>query len=55
MAGGLGQVRQLAEPVVETLYFAGEATDERLAGTVTGAIASGERAAGEVFAADGTA
>lgn len=50
-AGGLGHVRQLAEPVAGTLFFAGEATDERLAGTVGGAIASGERAAGEVLAA----
>lgn len=43
--GGLRAVRQLAEPVAGTLFFAGEATDERLAGTVAGALASGVRAA----------
>jgi monoamine oxidase len=48
-AGGLGAVRRLAEPVAGTLFFAGEATSERLAGTVAGAIASGERAADEVL------
>jgi monoamine oxidase len=32
------------------VFFAGEATSERLAGTVAGAIASGERAADEVLA-----
>jgi monoamine oxidase len=47
-AGGLDAVRRLAEPVAGTLFFAGEATHERLAGTVAGAIASGERAADEV-------
>jgi monoamine oxidase len=49
-AGGLDAVRRLAAPVAESLFFAGEATHERLAGTVAGAIASGERAADEVLA-----
>jgi monoamine oxidase len=49
--GGEGAVRRLAEPVAGTLFFAGEATDARLAGTVTGAIASGIRAADEVLTA----
>lgn len=38
----------LAAPIEETLFFAGEATDERLSGTVAGALASGYRAAEEV-------
>jgi monoamine oxidase len=40
---------QLREPVKDTLFFAGEATaDGEEVGTVHGALASGERAAGEV-------
>jgi monoamine oxidase len=50
-AGARGAVGRLAEPVAGTLFFAGEATHGRLAGTVAGAIASGERAADEVEAA----
>ncbi len=38
----------LARPVDDRLFFAGEATDEDAPGTMRGAIASGERAAGEV-------
>jgi monoamine oxidase len=49
-AGGLEYVRRLAEPVAGTLFFAGEATDEQLTGTVAGAIASGRRAADELLA-----
>ena len=45
-----GDARQhLAEPVEDTLYFAGEATDLLQSATVAGALASGERAAGEVI------
>ncbi len=45
---------RLAEPVRNTLFFAGEATAEPLAlGTVHGALASGARAAREVHAAIG--
>jgi monoamine oxidase len=41
----------LAEPLLDTLYFAGEATDvEGEAGTVAGALQSGERAAREALA-----
>ena len=49
---GLPRQRALAQPVSNTLFFAGEATE--LAGhhaTVHGAIATGERAAREVLAA----
>ena len=50
--GGMGAHQALAEPVAGTLFFAGEATDdEGEAGTVAGALASGERAAREVIAA----
>jgi monoamine oxidase len=44
--GGENAARALAEPLVETLYFAGEATEYKgQSGTVDGALASGERAA----------
>jgi monoamine oxidase len=43
--GGLDAARLLAEPVEDTLFFAGEATDiEGRNGTVHGAMASGQRA-----------
>jgi monoamine oxidase len=48
--GGSGARRKLAAPVEGTLYFAGEATDESEAGTVAGALRSGQRAAREVLA-----
>ena len=50
MAVGGGDARRmLAEPLEDTLFFAGEATDtEDEAATVTGALQSGERAAREV-------
>jgi monoamine oxidase len=41
----------LASPVADTLFFAGEATEQVLAGTVAGALASGYRAADEVLQA----
>jgi monoamine oxidase len=48
-AGALGQQRRLAEPVENTLFFAGEATAAPARnGTVDGAIESGRRAAGEM-------
>jgi len=41
---------QLAEPVKDTLFFAGEATNsDGASGTVHGAIATGYRAAGEIL------
>jgi monoamine oxidase len=43
----------LARPVERTLFFAGEATAGGLAGTVEGAVRSGERAAAEVLEAIG--
>ena len=44
--GGLEALRRWGEPVEDTLYFAGEATNaEGYIGTVHGAMASGERAA----------
>ena len=51
VAVGGGTARaELAAPLDDTLFFAGEATDdEGEAATVTGAIQSGERAAGEVL------
>jgi monoamine oxidase len=48
---GGGKARaQLAEPLMRTLFFAGEAADtEGEAGTVAGALQSGSRAAREVL------
>ena len=40
---------ELAAPLDETLYFAGEATDIDESGTVGGALASGIRAAKEII------
>jgi monoamine oxidase len=49
---GLKARKQLAQPLVDTLFFAGEAADcEGEAGTVAGALQSGQRAAREVLAA----
>jgi len=48
--GGNEAQAQLAQPVENTLFFAGEATNtEGHHGTVHGAIASGLRAAGEIM------
>lgn len=41
----------LARPLEDTLFFAGEATDEDASGTVAGALQSGRRAAREILAA----
>jgi monoamine oxidase len=53
VAVGGGRAReQLAEPLDDTLFFAGEATDTGgESGTVTGALQSGERAAQQLLAA----
>jgi monoamine oxidase len=49
-AGGLESPRLLAEPVEDTLFFAGEATAaDGQNGTVHGAMASGRRAAAEII------
>jgi len=48
--GGDGAQRELATPVENTVFFAGEATDlSGHNGTVHGAIASGRRAAKEIL------
>jgi monoamine oxidase len=47
--GGAGARELLAEPLQDTLYFAGEATDVEQSGTVGGALASGIRVAKEVL------
>ena len=45
-----GEARgHLGKPLLKTLFFAGEATDTEEAGTVEGALRSGERAAEEVL------
>jgi monoamine oxidase len=52
LVGGKDARGELARPLEGTLYFAGEATDTaNEAGTVTGALQSGIRAAREVLAA----
>ena len=48
--GGLDAMKKLAQPVEDTLFFAGEATHhEGHSGTVAGAITTGYRAAAEVI------
>jgi monoamine oxidase len=50
LVGGNQARAQLAEPLERTLFFAGEATDNAdEAGTVTGALESGVRAAREII------
>jgi monoamine oxidase len=49
LVGGAGARERLAEPIEGTLFFAGEATDAGEAGTVAGALRSGQRAAREVL------
>jgi monoamine oxidase len=50
-AGGVDGFRELAQPLADKLFFAGEATESTgHHATVHGAIASGERAANEVLA-----
>jgi monoamine oxidase len=51
LVGGDGARQALAEPLKDTLYFAGEATDADEAGTVAGALRSGLRAAKEILEA----
>jgi monoamine oxidase len=47
--GGVDAPKQLAAPVENTLFFAGEATHQEMSGTVAGAIGSGYRVAREVL------
>jgi monoamine oxidase len=49
LVGGAGARKSLAEPIEGTLFFAGEATDTEEAGTVAGALRSGQRAARELL------
>jgi monoamine oxidase len=49
LVGGEGAREELAQPLKHTLFFAGEATDSEEAGTVAGALRSGQRAAREVL------
>lgn len=50
--GGVEAAARFADPIDSTLFFAGEATCSGPSrGTIDGAIASGERAAAQVFAA----
>jgi monoamine oxidase len=51
--GGSPVQRTLARPVEGTLFFAGEATEPDETGTVSGALASGARAARQVLKALG--
>ena len=46
--GGRSARKRLAAPLRDTLFFAGEATDDESAATVEGALRSGRRAAREV-------
>jgi monoamine oxidase len=50
--GGTGARAELAEPLEDTLFFAGEATDTEQSGTVGGALASGLRAAQQILAGE---
>lgn len=47
--GGGQSPQTLARPLKDTLFFAGEATDDENFGTVAGAIASGHRAAEQIL------
>jgi monoamine oxidase len=49
LVGGEGAREELAAPLKQTLFFAGEATDSEESGTVAGALRSGQRAAKEVL------
>jgi monoamine oxidase len=52
VTAGAQQARTaLARPLEDTVYFAGEATDEEQGGTVAGALQSGQRAGREILAA----
>jgi monoamine oxidase len=49
LVGGKGAREVLAQSLRDTLFFAGEATDSAQAGTVAGALQSGQRAARELL------
>jgi monoamine oxidase len=49
LVGGMGAREELAAPLDDTLFFAGEATDSGEPGTVAAALSSGQRAAREAL------
>jgi monoamine oxidase len=49
LVGGESGRAELAAPVADTLFFAGEATEAEEPGTVAGALLSGQRAAREIL------
>ena len=49
LVDGMGAREQLATPLDDTVFFAGEATDSEEPGTVAGALRSGQRAAREAL------
>jgi len=49
LVGGEGAREELAAPLKDSVFFAGEATDREESGTVSGALRSGQRAAQEVL------
>jgi monoamine oxidase len=49
LVGGKGGREELAAPIDDTIFFAGEATDSEEPGTVASAIRSGQRAAREAL------
>src|SRR5947207_1316456 len=49
LVNGGSAVRELAEPVENVLFFAGEAAHEGMSGTVAGALASGSDAAERIL------
>jgi monoamine oxidase len=49
LVGGMGAREELAAPLADTVFFAGEATESEEPGTVAGAIRSGQRAAREAL------
>jgi len=49
LVGGSNARQELAAPIGDTIFFAGEATDSEEAGTVAGALRSGVRAAREAL------
>ena len=52
--GGAEAGKELAQPMADTLFFAGEATDDLLPATVAGAIRSGYRAAQQLLHSRGS-
>jgi monoamine oxidase len=49
LVGGATAPSRLARPIEDTLFFAGEATEAQISGTVPAALVSGRRAARRAF------